>query len=112
MIDTVEIHQDRLYRFIGERLKRVRIEAGLTQAQLADRAGVLRSSIANAETARQKTPLHVLYRLCIGLEIETRSILPSNEHVTEPQPIEMDVEGVITEVPPKAAKVLEQLLRE
>ena len=111
MTNVVDIDVDRLYRYIGEHIKRRRTEAGLTQAQLAAQSGVLRTSIANVETARQKVPLDVLYRLCISLEIETRAILPPNEQASA-QPIELNVNGVIREVPPKAAKLLERLLKE
>jgi len=112
MTNAANIDEDRLYRYIGERIKRRRIEAGLTQAQLAERSSVLRTSIASIETARQKAPLHVLYRLCVGLEIDTRTILPPNSQLTDQQFVGVDVGGVIRNVPPKAAKVLERLLKE
>jgi len=111
MTNTVDIDEDRLYRYIGEQIKRHRTEAGLTQAQLAARSGVLRTSIANVETTRQKVPLDLLYRLCISLEIETRAILPLNEQAFA-HPVELDVNGVIKEVPPKAARLLERLLKD
>jgi len=110
MSNPIAIDEDRLYRSIGAQIKRKRVDAGWTQAQLAERAGVLRTTIANVETARQRAPLHVFYRLCSALEIETRAILPSNEQAAA-LPVEIDVDGVISEVPPKAAKLLERLLR-
>jgi transcriptional regulator with XRE-family HTH domain len=40
---------------IGDRLRRLRTEAGITQADLADATGIGRSSIANIEAGRQDT---------------------------------------------------------
>ncbi len=40
----------------GEKLKRLRRGSGLTQAELADKAGISQSTIAQIETAERKTP--------------------------------------------------------
>lgn len=76
MVDDVQ-----LYKTIGERLKQLRLEAGMTQAQLAAATGVLRTSVTNIEAGRQKPPLHLLYRMCVVLDVEVSSIVPSNEEV-------------------------------
>jgi transcriptional regulator with XRE-family HTH domain len=77
----------------------------MTQVQVAEAAGILRTSVANFEAGRQKAPLHVLYALCQGLGVEVRDILPTRDELSAQQPI-------LQTVPPKAAAVLEMLLGE
>jgi transcriptional regulator with XRE-family HTH domain len=109
---AVEVDDVRLYRTLGTRLRRKRLETGLTQGQLADAADVLRTSIANIEAGRQKPPLHVLYRICAVLEVEVSTILPALADITqralttaaESQPVEAAL--------PKTASFLQQLLNE
>lgn len=77
----MSIDDSLLYGIIGERLKQRRLEAKVTQEQLAKAAGVLRTSVTNIEAGRQKPPLHLLYRMCVALDVEVSSIVPSNEEV-------------------------------
>jgi transcriptional regulator with XRE-family HTH domain len=100
----------RLYELVGERLKEHRKRLGLTQALVAERARVVRTSIANIESGRQAIPLHLFYRLCIALEIDVRDILPAVADVTDLIPT--DVEKVTKAMPPKAAKLLKKLISE
>jgi len=77
----MDVDESLLYGMLGERLKQRRLEAKVTQAQLAQAAGVLRTSVTNIEAGRQKPPLHLLYRMCVVLDVEVSSIIPSNEEV-------------------------------
>lgn len=112
MSQVTEIDDEFLYRHVGEFVRRRRIAAGLTQAELAERAKVLRTSIANIEAGRQKAPLHVLYKLCVSLGVEARWMLPTNAEVTRMETVAMPLDGVVKQVPPKTAELLERLLRE
>lgn len=106
----MQVNETILYNLIGERVRRQRIQVDMTQAQLADAVGVLRTSIANIEAGRQKPPLHLLYKLCMELGVEVADILPSNAVISQPTII--TVEGTPKEVPPKTAEFLKQLLEE
>src|SRR4051794_30990808 len=66
----------KLYRGIGEEIKRRRKQAGMSQAELADAIDQLRASVANIEAGRQKAPLHVLYAISDALGTELKAILP------------------------------------
>ena len=57
----------------AQELKRARIEAGLTQQELADKAGVHRMYVSLLERGERSPTLDVLFRLCKALEIR-----PSN----------------------------------
>lgn len=70
-----------LYKIIGKRLKQRREEAEMTQGELAEAIGLLRTSIANIEAGRQKAPVHVLYLLCNELGIELASVIPTSAEV-------------------------------
>lgn len=52
-----------LYQVIGKRLRKKRKEQGLTQLELAQRAGLTRTSVTNIEQGIQHTSLYTLYEL-------------------------------------------------
>lgn len=75
------IDRGALYRLIGERLKEERISQKITQAVLAEKVGVLRTSIANIEAGKQKPPLYLLYEICFALNVGIDSVLPQADEV-------------------------------
>lgn len=85
--------EDKLYKIIGDGLAKRRSELGLTQDQVADAVKLERTSITNIEAGRQRAPLHLLYRLCAALNMETSSILPANKEVVENRTVPLDVHG-------------------
>ncbi|WP_442994191.1 helix-turn-helix transcriptional regulator [Scytonema sp. PRP1] len=50
----MRVKEDLLYKKIGERIRDRRTKAKLTQGQLADAIGVLRTSITNIEAGDRK----------------------------------------------------------
>jgi transcriptional regulator with XRE-family HTH domain len=58
-----DLHSPTLVQ-IGERYRHARIEADLTQQQVADAVGLSRSSISNFEGGRQDPPTSKLMELC------------------------------------------------
>jgi transcriptional regulator with XRE-family HTH domain len=67
----------------GFRIRVARETKGLTQEQLAERAGYARASIANIEAGKQRLPLHMLYELAVALDVKPTHLLPSMTAVTE-----------------------------
>lgn len=67
----------KVYRELGARIRRYRVEAGLSQAALAGAVNASRTSIANLEAGRQRPPLHVLYQIAGKLERPLADLLPS-----------------------------------
>lgn len=108
----MQIDEELLYQRIGERIKEWRSEAKLTQGQLAEAVGVLRTSITNIEAGRQKAPLHVLYELCTVLGAEVTELLPSRADVVQTNEISIEIGGRVKTVPPKSADLIQQLLDE
>jgi len=58
-----------LQRRVGERVRSLRTDRGLTQRQLADRVCVSRPSIANVEAGRQNVGLRQLCALAGALGV-------------------------------------------
>ena len=73
----------RLYRFIGETVRKRRHVLGLTQQQLADRLGISRASLANIEVGRQRILIHHLYGLARELGVEVPALLPASSELVE-----------------------------
>lgn len=106
---NMEIDEALLYQMLGESIKERRKEVGMTQSQLAAEVGVLRTSVTNIETGRQKAPLHLLFKLCAALGVETYTLIPENAEIVRPNVVPVEVDGEVKYIPPKAAEALERL---
>ena len=106
-MESNDVNEAKLFALIGERIKQHRMERGTTQAWLAGRVGMLRTSITNIEMGRQKAPLHVIYALCDALDVDPLEILPSLAEVRQPDHQEVAIDaGRVARVPPRAAEFL------
>jgi XRE family transcriptional regulator, regulator of sulfur utilization len=56
-------------RTVGERVARLRDERGLTQAELASKAGVFRETLADIERGASQPKLETLMRLAAALRV-------------------------------------------
>lgn len=66
------------YVFVGAKLKEARIDANITQEDLAAATGMQRTSIANIESGLQRLPIHKLYIFAVLLDIPAKSLLPDD----------------------------------
>lgn len=66
---------DELYAAVGFRITRIRRARGLNQEAVAKAAGLARTSITNAESGRQRLPLHVLLAIAQALGVELADLL-------------------------------------
>lgn len=57
---------------LGDRLRTLRETRGLTQAELAERNGLARTSITNIERGRQNLPVDRLFMLALTLGVSVR----------------------------------------
>jgi len=70
-----------LYKLVGERLARLRIDRGATQGDLGTFAGLTRASIANIEKGRQRVLVHQLYLFADFLDTDVEELLPEPQEV-------------------------------
>jgi len=61
---------------VGERIRTFRVAEGLTQQQLAARAGLTQSAISSYESGRAEPSLETLRQLARALKIQPRDLLP------------------------------------
>jgi transcriptional regulator with XRE-family HTH domain len=60
---------------VGKELRAVRLEAGMTQEELAFKAGVDRSYISLLENDRKSPTLDMLFRICQALDASVSDII-------------------------------------
>jgi DNA-binding XRE family transcriptional regulator len=70
----------------GQRLQRLRAEAGLTQQQVSDRANVPLQSLRNWEHDRREPGVSVLFKLADALGVDCRAFKDCVDAAAEPAP--------------------------
>lgn len=86
---------DALYRLIGERIKSAREGVGLSQAKLAKRLGLSRTSIVNIEAGRQRAPVHVLWHIAESIGTELGLLIPNqSDYRAQTDPVSLDAEMI------------------
>jgi transcriptional regulator with XRE-family HTH domain len=108
----MQVNESELHRLIGDTIRKRRKLAGMTQTELAEKVGLLRTSITNIEAGRQRAPLQVLYNICVAVGVEVREVLPTNAEALQLNMVEVEVDGKKKSVPAKAARLLSELLSE
>ena len=63
---------------LAKNLKKARVEKGISQEELADKAGVYRTYIGHIENSRYSPSSYILYKLTKALRIPFSSIFPEN----------------------------------
>jgi transcriptional regulator with XRE-family HTH domain len=70
------VEEGALYRWLGGKIRSLRQDRGLTQADLAVAVGITRASLANIEAGRQRSLVHTLVALAKGLQCDVCELLP------------------------------------
>lgn len=107
----MNVDERELYRTVGRQLRERREKLKLSQHTIADDVGVQRTSITNIESGRQKPPLHLLYSICLALKIELADVLPKTGDVELHKVVNVEVNKVTKQMPPRAAHLLEQMMK-
>lgn len=80
---------EKLYQRIGEHIRQYRKACQLSQAALAQRVALSRTSITNIENGRQKLLVHQLYAIANVLKIGPQNLLPLS---VTPEPGQLSTE--------------------
>jgi transcriptional regulator with XRE-family HTH domain len=76
--DVEDIGIDVFYRHVGAQVRSARIAAGVSQAAVAARVGLTRSSVANLEAGRQHISLYHFSLITRALNAEFGDLLPTH----------------------------------
>lgn len=87
------MRQEDLYKAVGQRIRRIREERRLTQAELAELVSLTRASITNIEQGRQKLLLHTLYDIAAVLTVKPSDLLPEGRRSDEAEAFEQHLPG-------------------
>lgn len=60
---------------IGDRIRELRTERGLSQKELADKIGVATNTVSQYESGKSKTSINVLAKLAVVLDTTTDYLL-------------------------------------
>jgi len=64
---------------LAERIKKARIDSGLSQEELAHQAGLYRTYIGHIEKGRYSPSSYVLYKITKALRIDANKLFPGNQ---------------------------------
>ena len=78
------LDDQKLYAFIGERIRQIRETHSprMSQQELAEILNLKRTSVTNIECGNQKPTLDALYLLCEHFGLKLESVLPAVPDVT------------------------------
>jgi transcriptional regulator with XRE-family HTH domain len=79
---------EQIYREFGRILKKRRKEAKLTQDDIANKVGLVRTSITNIEQGKQHVSLHMLFQLADAIGARPQDLLP--ERIVQPLSAELE----------------------
>ena len=68
-----------IYEWVGGRIRQVRRRAGLTQAELGERAGITPDYVGRIERGRGAATLETLGRIASALDVPLRELLDREE---------------------------------
>jgi transcriptional regulator with XRE-family HTH domain len=104
----MDYSENLLYKIVGENIRAKRESRNFSQADLAEKIGMLRTSVTNIERGRQRPPLHILYKICQLLNVEVKEILPN--HIEIPKFVEeTDIDLLLPKSPKTAAFLKDKL---
>lgn len=75
-----------LYREIGQRIRKRRLEMKLTQQQFAERVGISMSFYGHIERGTRKLSVDTLYRIVQGLDCSADEILGTQRENPDEKP--------------------------
>lgn len=110
-VQVTTVDEKRLYVLLGRKIKEIRqnIEPKLSQAELASRLGIERTSVTNLESGTQRAPLHLIYRLCAELSVQPQNVFPSLDEIANK---EISIGDKTQSIPPKTAMLIDRLRNE
>jgi transcriptional regulator with XRE-family HTH domain len=97
---------------LGERVKALRVTRGLSQEELAERAGMSLKHLGEIERAATEPSITAVLGLCKGLEVRVLELLPDPARITpEPKALSRDEWQRILDITKSLADTAEGMVR-
>lgn len=81
MDDKTSEDEEKLHAALGKKIRELRQSSGLTQAELADRIAISRTSLTNVELGRQRVLVDQLYKMADVLNTRPQDLLPQPSEI-------------------------------
>ena len=88
--------QSNLYRLIGVKIRRLRLDASFSQEELGAEVNLSRSSVVNIEKGRQHPPLHVIWNFADALDVDPADLIPARHEIRSPTNINRELEREVS----------------
>lgn len=95
-----------IYKILGERIKKIRNEKGLSQVDVGKHIGHTSASISNIENGEQRIQLADLYKLAEFFEVEPFFLLPTLQELKDSMP---SIDKEIKKYPPAQQELIDSL---
>lgn len=70
-----------LYQLVGEKIRKQRELQQITQENIANTAGILRTTLSNIENGRQQPAIHILFSIATALKTDVFSLIPRIDEI-------------------------------
>ena len=98
------------YELISRRIRELRVERGLSQAQLAERADTTMPYINHIEKGRKKPSLEMLISIAVALDVSIDTLLHGNQ-VSQQNSCSLEINDLLADCDVYEQRVLIQMLK-
>lgn len=98
------------YAKLGQRIRKLRLEKGLTQAQLAEEIGCSNNYLSHIETAQCKLSLSMLLRLSYALGESTDYFLLDTPYAAKEAIINRDIASKLAKCSPATLNAVSRMI--
>lgn len=99
---------DMVYEQIAQNAKRIRVNRGLTQNQVADQVGIGAQHVSSIERNKSKLSVPVLVNLAAALDVDIRERLGEN---IAPIPLDDEIKNLLRDATPKERTICLEIFR-
>ena len=75
----MKFHKRHFYRLIGTNIRNAR--GAMSQKELAEKIGLIRTSVSNIESGKQRLSIAKLFEISFALDVDVYDLLPQNDEL-------------------------------
>lgn len=103
---------EKVYREIGARIRALRSAAKLTQAEVAEKAGLDASFFGQLERGANVPSLRSIYSIAAALSVEPADLLPAPGKAKDRDPVIKALDAALERLPPRRRRFLLGVVRD